>query len=678
LKYLSDDELKYHYLNYLKWTEPLAMTFSFVEFEQQAEHLAQLALEVDWGLGARLVGEVKIENQEKTVQLIQKLKTTTLVKIALLEKTQSEKVIDSLREALMHTEVDIRRRASWALKSMPENIAIPLIEIALQDSDSKMCENAAWALKQLKTPKTISLLNTILTENFSETSCLHAISTLEDIANKEAILMLLKATGHFERNIKVTAIASLKKLDRQEVIDAIAQAIDHEPISTKLIAIRMSVHLEDETVLPCLRQAQFSLNHEVHLEATRSLQLLQQKQAHQIQYQIESARCNQEEKQKREIEQYKAQLKVDHPIRRGNAVHHLAMLIGKDAISFIIEALDDLDGYVQFSASNVLAARIIRQFPDERDKLKAAVPKLVKILEQQDSRPHGQAALALGQLGDKTACPSLSKLFRKGDSSDRKSALEGLVQLGCSEAMPKLIEALDDPDAFVQSNAARGLAEIQCEEAIPALIDLLKDPDILVQSSVSEALGKFQGNSVAKYLPRLLELRTTLGELVLYAIGAIQSRCGFYNYEIAQFCPPKPLNQNINPQQGILNVTNHFSFDQRGANIGVNVANEGSIINFVQYANQNIDFSEQDLAEAARKIEGLLTQISQNYPISTETQQRTFIQKFLERIESTPDLIKVCLAGGIEGLKILCPPAGIPIEIVRSIYEAMQKRYGQP
>jgi HEAT repeat protein len=550
-----------NYLNYLKWTEAIALMLGLPEVnDDQSIKLIEQALKIDLRLGARLAGEVKPEIQARAIRLVQESSPTRLVNIALIEITKSEQAADCLKEALTHTEADIRRRAAWALKSMPENTAIPLIEIAMQDSDSKVCENATWALRQLKSPKSISLLNTILTENFSETSYRFAIYTLEDIASKEAILILLKATAHSQQNIKVTAIASLKKLNRQEVINAIAQAIDHEPISTKLIAIKMFVHLEDEAAILYLRQAQFSLIHEVHREATYSLQLLQQKQAYQIQGQIESARCNKEEKRKREIEQYKAELKVDHPIRRGNAIIHLTMVIGKDAIPFILEALDDPDGYVQSRASNVLAARIIRQFPDERDNLKAAVPKLVEILEQQDSRPHDQAALALGQLGDKTACPSLSKLFSKGDSSDRVSALEGLVQLGCSEAKPKLIEALDDPDAFVRSNAARGLAEIQCEEAIPALIDLLKDPDILVQSSIPEVLGKFQGNSTAKYLPTLFEHITTVGEMVLYAIAAIQSRCGFYNQDFHQKHLEliKSKSKNITNSSPDTNITQNF------------------------------------------------------------------------------------------------------------------------
>ena len=62
---LSDDELQWKYLNYLKWTEVVALMMQLVDKQCQAVGLVKLALEVDWQLGARLAGEVKEEWQEK-------------------------------------------------------------------------------------------------------------------------------------------------------------------------------------------------------------------------------------------------------------------------------------------------------------------------------------------------------------------------------------------------------------------------------------------------------------------------------------------------------------------------------------------------------------------------------------------------------------------------------------
>jgi predicted NACHT family NTPase len=82
---LSDARLRQGYLNYLKWTEPLALMLELVEGEEQAVRVVKLALEVDLRLGARLAGAVKYGFQEKTVGL-------------LLREIDERKVAEGLRQ----------------------------------------------------------------------------------------------------------------------------------------------------------------------------------------------------------------------------------------------------------------------------------------------------------------------------------------------------------------------------------------------------------------------------------------------------------------------------------------------------------------------------------------------------------------------------------------------------
>ncbi|MBE9113087.1 hypothetical protein IQ273_27260 [Nodosilinea sp. LEGE 07298] len=149
-----------------------------------------------------------------------------------------------------------------------------------------------------------------------------------------------------------------------------------------------------------------------------------------------------------------------------------------------------------------------------------------------------------------------------------------------------------------------------------------------------------------------------------------------------QGCIPCKINReeiDLTLKSGVTIMTNKpiFNIHQEGATIGVGVASEGSKINFVQHAKQNVNIPEQDLADATRKIQELLGQLSQTYPITSSAQQKTFIQNFVQLFETAPDLAKVLLAGGIEGLKLLCPPAGIPIEMTRRLYESLHERYTQ-
>jgi hypothetical protein len=73
--------------------------------------------------------------------------------------------------------------------------------------------------------------------------------------------------------------------------------------------------------------------------------------------------------------------------------------------------------------------------------------------------------------------------------------------------------------------------------------------------------------------------------------------------------------------------------------------------------------SEKTLAEAAKEIQDLLVQLQTSYPTTTDYQKQVFVNKFNEEVKTNSNVRETLLAGGIELIKILCPPLGIPIEM---------------
>jgi hypothetical protein len=73
LQQLSDDQLKRDYLNYLKWTEPIALMLKQLDEESQALRVVRLALEVDLMLGAKLSFALKPEFQGQALLLLTEL-----------------------------------------------------------------------------------------------------------------------------------------------------------------------------------------------------------------------------------------------------------------------------------------------------------------------------------------------------------------------------------------------------------------------------------------------------------------------------------------------------------------------------------------------------------------------------------------------------------------------------
>ncbi|MEA5447564.1 NACHT domain-containing protein [Leptolyngbya sp. CCNP1308] len=78
---LSDDQLKQDYLNLLKWTEPIALMLALISEEDQALRVVKLAMnDVDLILGAKLAGKVKPELQRKTIDWINALNISLILK----------------------------------------------------------------------------------------------------------------------------------------------------------------------------------------------------------------------------------------------------------------------------------------------------------------------------------------------------------------------------------------------------------------------------------------------------------------------------------------------------------------------------------------------------------------------------------------------------------------------
>lgn len=84
LKQVSDDELQSHYLNYLKWTEPLKVVSSLQSSKIQAERIIKKAIEADWQLGARLLSHMNHSWHKELIQKCFIMECSTAVKAWLL------------------------------------------------------------------------------------------------------------------------------------------------------------------------------------------------------------------------------------------------------------------------------------------------------------------------------------------------------------------------------------------------------------------------------------------------------------------------------------------------------------------------------------------------------------------------------------------------------------------
>ena len=497
LSELSDDKLKREYLNYLKWTEPLALMLALVEDEAQAVRVVKLALEVDLRLGARLAGEVKPELQAQTVDLVAGIEIPQSLRIWLFGITRSDNAIPALRQAIADE-------------------SYSTLEQAIADENYFVGCEAVRALGVIGSEKAIStLLQALLDKNCDDEIRLEIPSALGWIGSEAAISALYQALVDEDSGVRMHAAAALEGIGSETAISALYQALADENSGVRSNAIAALGKIGGESVIPFIGRALADEDVYVRQRATSVLRKIGSKTA---------------------ISALLEALEHEEPKVRLSAASELAQIGNEAAIFLLTEALEHEEPKVRLSAASTLG-----KIGNE-----VAIPVLLQALEHEDYVVGRFAASALGEIGNEAAIPFLIKaLEQEDDDGIRGNAASALGKIGSEAAIPALRRALSDESAYVRGHAASALGEIGSEAEVPHLLQVLEDEEPLARVNAIEGLVKIGS---PEFLPRFSELLLTMGayESLLYSISEVQWQCGYYNYAIATSPPPQEEN-NLDP-----------------------------------------------------------------------------------------------------------------------------------
>ena len=157
---------------------------------------------------------------------------------------------------------------------------------------------------------------------------------------------------------------------------------------------------------------------------------------------------------------------------------------------------------------------------------RAAVPALVRALDDPHARVRRTAASSLGRIGSPAAeaVPALEARLRDEDRFVRAASAGALASLGSSAgtAVPALIQALQDEEKQVRWGAAEALGRLgpSAEAAVPALIETLHDQDRFARESAATALGMI-GEKAQHAVPALIDAAADLGVAAIEGLAGI-------------------------------------------------------------------------------------------------------------------------------------------------------------
>ncbi len=151
-----------------------------------------------------------------------------------------------------------------------------------------------------------------------------------------------------------------------------------------------------------------------------------------------------------------------------------------------------------------------------------SIDELLLLVADDDKGMKPDAMEKLMSMGFETIYPVLECGVRNDDNADlRNSSMELLVQFG-KLSLPRLIKLLRDDNEEIRNFAAVMLGDIGNREAVGALIQALSDKDINVSHGAAEALGKIGDRAALLPLIELLKGDFWLQYAAITAIGAMR------------------------------------------------------------------------------------------------------------------------------------------------------------
>ena len=589
---LTDDELKWDYLNKVEFTQPLGNLICSLEDFDLALRIIKLAFDIDLKLGAFLAGKVKEEWQEKTVSIIDKLKVPPALNIILLLKTQSEAAIPRLSKFLENQDSNILNTAIAGLVKFNSENAINQLTPLLDDKSksSYIRLKLARTLLEKRSKLAVNTLLKLLTStDYGFSRNIASILSNCESERKKIITRLKQVLTHKNPDSLSTAAFLAGEIQCSEVIPRLIELTDireeyeyeyedddedddyeyedeYQQVREEAITALGKIKTEPaiEKLLSIAEDK--SRNNDIHCRAIFALRTVEPEAMfpHLIEF-LKDGYCDdyydvfnflEEIPIETAIPLINKLIQLKDGFIRAAGVNILGKLKPENSLNEIIKLAGDKRCIVRESVAEALSNfeseavnfTLIRLLKDEISDVQKqaaislfeshpgkAIPVFKSLLKDEDLYIREEVAEIVGELRLEAAIPELISLLKDKYGNVRYQAVEALRILNAKSAIPELIPLLKDECEEVATVSAIALGKLQAEEAIPILAKLLKSNDMSMRGSALQGLAQIKSEKAMIELNKLLQNNKFIqlengvySAKALNLLGEIQTELGYY------------------------------------------------------------------------------------------------------------------------------------------------------
>ncbi|MCL5036790.1 MAG: HEAT repeat domain-containing protein [Chloroflexi bacterium] len=340
-------------------------------------------------------------------------------------------ILGDLNEALADENPQVRESSAEIIGGYKDKESVPYLIKALKDGNREVREAAAKSLGQIKDESAVPALVEMFLTDMSEMNPDEACYALRSISDEKAIPLLYNGAKSGDKHTRYKAILALGELRDKRTIPFLARLIQDSDLETRRDAAWALSKLKAPETIPLLEGLLEDKNTPdktgmgsllgkigapavpVLIKALKSDEILIRREA-------ASGFCEVRPIDERGYEPLAEALKVDQDeVVRSYAASCLRYYGNKGAASYLIDALKDRSNLVRYVAAYSLG--------DTGDK--TAIPYLMKSIKDPDKTVRRASARSLGDLNAVEAVPLLMIASNDTDEDVRREAKGSLKRI---------------------------------------------------------------------------------------------------------------------------------------------------------------------------------------------------------------------------------------------------------
>jgi len=451
-------------------------------------------------------------------------------------KTLPDSKVENIFNLLKGNNIFLKIRTIWLIESTLDKRGIPYLISALDDENDEDKIKSVWALEELKAEEGIDEIEGLLSEQSTKVK-IESIKTIVRLKSEEGLEGIIKGLNDTDESVRIYSLWALEKFKNASTYSEIVKCLDDNSQSVREYAIKIIEDIKDPIFIPILEN--FTDNNNYSIDSRLSaLSLLGKIGDESVKTYFIDKMGSQDplirygaikgfsyldmfDKQYLRVLSYlekndsSSRVRTESKKILKDIVNELILKIKSPVLTdrqFVIERVDEI---IQSDESrNLIYKMLLSDYPDVRSKGVEVVAKrpeglfakgVKESLEEPDIEIRKIAAIAIGEIGDKSAIPILKKGLKHFDQEFQLNCAWALAKMGDKQAFSYAVDFINNPNPQFQKRAAEIFGFLKDRRCVGLLLQKLEEGELEVKLASSYALAKMGEIKGVEFLVRISE-----------------------------------------------------------------------------------------------------------------------------------------------------------------------------